>query len=303
MVSRISFGGLRALAAGTLMVMVTALLACGPHPTGSSSPPSAPGIHWIAVKGTKYRAPADRACAASDLVPTDRGTGIFHGQATEDATIVNATVTQCFVPGAPRVLLLSGGSNTQVSGGDGSVPKIDLAPGQQVEMVIGCDSASQPSATTVRIQLANSQSKEVSGMHLPTPCIHPALLAFQEGPAPTPTGLDAVSVAASLPPSAQLGTTMLYSVTLTNSTSQPVSFSTCPSYTEHLSQPISSTTVRTTEETYVLNCPSIIPANGSLTFAMEMAVPSGWSAGSAKFLWNLETQAQPAAGGVVQLTS
>jgi hypothetical protein len=282
------------LAAGLLF----AVAACGSvkNPVPQTATSTGPASPVVAVSGSE-------ACAAADVGSSpDLGNGIWHGHVTDDFTIANISRAICYVPASPRVTITEAGTPAVVvdPGGE-TVGQLRLYPQQSVEVAIGCDSGGTMTATSVTIALSAKDPKTVDGMRLPRPCTNPHLLAFQQGPGPSPTGIGALIASVTLPASVRIGGELRYTVTLANGTSAAVRLSPCPSYTEHLSAPLTPGFPRE-DLTRPLSCATgSINAGSSLTFAMAMPVPSTWQPGAAKFLWNLEVYGQPAAGGVINL--
>ena len=90
-------------------------------------------------------------------------------------------------------------------------------------------------------------------------------------------------------------------MTLTNSGGATVQLSPCPTYTEHLSEPVWNGT-RREDLTFRLDCGAGEIAPGrSLTFNLSMPVPATWPPGTAKYAWNLDVDGQPDAGGAITL--
>jgi hypothetical protein len=89
-------------------------------------------------------------------------------------------------------------------------------------------------------------------------------------------------------------------VTLANPTGRAVALSPCPSYEEFIGLP--GAQVSASASYYYLNCQAapVIPADGSVTFAMRIQVPDG--TGLAKFLWQLQATTV-ARGDVVRLSA
>jgi hypothetical protein len=118
-------------------------------------------------------------------------------------------------------------------------------------------------------------------------------------PAPPPPGPNAypgLTVSIDRPSEAAAGSTMHFTITLTNSTSHPIDLSPCPVYTEGLYGPAGPSSL-----SYLLNCDQAasIPASGAVTFAMQMPVPN--APGQAKFGWTIPT-ASLFAGGILTIT-
>ncbi|HET7173212.1 MAG TPA: hypothetical protein VFI30_02905 [Nocardioidaceae bacterium] len=97
--------------------------------------------------------------------------------------------------------------------------------------------------------------------------------------------LDALTVTRAIPPTLAAGTLANVTATLGNPTSQAISLDPCPSYGEFM-VPLGVAPGAGTS-TGVLNCgaTSSIPANPSVTFSMQIAVPS--ITGTAKFGWTI----------------
>jgi Domain of unknown function (DUF4232) len=130
----------------------------------------------------------------------------------------------------------------------------------------------------------------VSGFGVPQPP--------EEAPPPSP--LDVLTATQTMPAAAAPGSTVDYTVTLANPTGRAVALSPCPSYEEFIGLP--GAQVSASASYYYLNCQAapVIPAGGSVTFAMRIQVPDG--TGLAKFLWQLQATTV-ARGGVVRLTA
>ncbi|HEY5986451.1 MAG TPA: hypothetical protein VIV12_08755, partial [Streptosporangiaceae bacterium] len=92
-----------------------------------------------------------------------------------------------------------------------------------------------------------------------------------------------------LPSSVTPGTTLNYTLTLTNTGSDTFTFSSCPAYTEGVDV-ASHVAYQVTTVSYTLNCGGVsIPAGGTATFAMQIDVPDvTGTAYLAKFVWIME---------------
>ena len=100
---------------------------------------------------------------------------------------------------------------------------------------------------------------------------------------PAPSPLTATITA---PSAARAGTTFSYRVTLNNPASKPFALSHCPSYVEYLGGAGGNVT-----RYFYLNCAAApsIPAHGSVTFQMKLAVPASMkSMSSAKLDWQIQ---------------
>jgi hypothetical protein len=230
------------------------------------------------------------------------GNGVWHGQLTDDAIISNGSTSTCSVPAAPRVEIMESGSgSTLVDAGGEIAGGFDLVPHQVVELVIACDPGDNIVPTTAEVSLAGGASLSIKGLQLTEPCNDPRLVAFQQGPGPSPTGMGALTPTVSLPAGARAGSELQYTVTLTNGGAASVPLAPCPTYTDHLSEPMAAGMPRE-DLTHPLECRAgAIAPGGSLTFHFAMPAPPTWQAGTAKFLWTLDVDGQPSAGGVITI--
>jgi len=292
-----------ALLTGVFGMFLSMVAGCGAIERDVSTGAAPNPVPWTQGSGKAFTpTPAGRACGAADLRVKENGNGVWHGQVTDDITLTNSAADACFFQGPPPLQLVSPGkSPIAVRLGGFATQHVDLKSQQEVEMIIGCSSTSAPTATSLVLTAAGGGSVPID-IRLPADCSNPSIVAFQEGPLPTLTGVGTLTVRLNLPAIVTRGKAVNYSVTLSNPATQAISLTPCPSYTQLMNEPIGSN-VNITKSTYLLNCQaaSIVPAGGSLTFQMIMQVPAGWQPGPAKFLWNLEVEGQPAAGAVVQV--
>lgn len=290
-----------------LLVVLGVVCGCGATRgiATAASASSSNAIPWIAVAGTVFiPTPATLACSASDLRVKVWGNGVWHGEVTEDITLVNSAPAACFFPGPPSLRLASPGkSPIPVETGTFATQRIDLKAKQEVEVILECNSEAAKVASTLILSPAGGGSVTV-GIKMPADCANLSILAFQQGPDPTtPTGVGALSVQLHMPATVVRGELMSYTVSLHNTDAETVYLSPCPSYSQGMGQP-QGATVSVVHNTYLLNCQEAlsVPANSSLTFQMVMRIPTNWKVGPAKFLWNLEVEGQPAAGTAVEVT-
>lgn len=111
---------------------------------------------------------------------------------------------------------------------------------------------------------------------------------------PPPTGtFQALTATIQAPISVSWDSTLSYTVTLHNSSNQPVSLRPCPSYTESFGIGSKAGTVhgQLVSKTYGLNCERrrALAPKGSLTFAMELRLPRATVAGTADLSWKANT--------------
>jgi hypothetical protein len=289
---------------GTVLILLGAAEGCGAlrgDTSAAATPPNA--IPWTQDPGNVFKAtPAGRACGAADLGVSENGNGVWHGQATEDITFTNSAPDACFFQGPPPLQLVSPGKAAiEVQAGSFATQHVDLMSKQQMEMIVGCSSMSAPTAVNLIVNPVGGGSLPIT-VKLPAACSDPSILAFQESSTQEVTGVGALLIQLNLPATAARGKAVNYSVTLINETTDAVSLTPCPSYTEQLNQPLGPA-VSIVKDTYLLNCQAVstVPVKGSLVFQMVMQVPANWQAGPVKFLWTLEVAGQPAAGSILQI--
>ena len=110
--------------------------------------------------------------------------------------------------------------------------------------------------------------------------------SFQGFPPPPPPVPHRLVATISAPAQVRAGERLRYTVTLRNITGQPVTFgSVCPSYFESGGRG----NQLFAKEGYALNCHPVraIPAGGTVTFAMELAVTPSAALGENSFSWEL----------------
>ncbi len=120
-------------------------------------------------------------------------------------------------------------------------------------------------------------------------------------PAAPPPGsispLNVLAVTVTIP-AVTAGTTASYSVTVHNTGGKRVALFPCPSYTQYLAIAAGNARTVAVQQHFYLNCAAVrqIPAHGSVTFAMRIAVPA--TPGRAKYDWQLQDTDVATAGGL-----
>jgi hypothetical protein len=108
-----------------------------------------------------------------------------------------------------------------------------------------------------------------------------------------------VTATITAPSAARAGTTFSYRVTLNNPTSQPFALSPCPSYAEYLGGTGGNVT-----RYFYLNCAAAlsIPAHGSVTFQMALAIPASMRPMTgAKLDWQIQGGTGPAQASLIRV--
>jgi hypothetical protein len=153
--------------------------------------------------------------------------------------------------------------------------------------------------TEASITPGTAGSVTIGGLHLDVSCGAPSMIGFQPiDMQPSPGGpLSQLTGALNAPETFERGTSMTYTVTLTNPTEAEIRLEPCPSYTQFLVGG-----GKNVSQTYLLNCtPVQIPAHGSSSFEMRMVVPADFPGDAAKLSWQLEVLDGTAVGKAVGL--
>jgi len=300
-------------------------------PAGGGMPAASPGgpIPWTDQTAPVYAPPPQpsrtaptaeyAACTASDLTGKPGDISMGAGQITQYIVLTNAGASACTLSGAPstvtgvraggRQTTLASGSATPSQGFGDLIGPANLQPGQSAQVAISttdmCSAAATGTDDYSSVILAIGTSGRVdialSGDH-PLNVICGAVGVSAYGtPQPATdlisSPLDGLTATAAMPATVTAGTTATYTVTLQNTTNQPVALTPCPSYTEFIS-PL-GTMPGSGAVRYYLNCQAIseIPAGGSVTFDVQMPVPA--TTGDAKFGWTLQGTSVSTGGAVV----
>lgn len=276
-------------------------------PAPSSLSLSLVALALLGLSGAAQAAPGVRACAAADVRVSAGQAGAWRGQATQEIRIANAGAEACHLPGFPSVQLQPANEAPQTVGASESAPelqstRLELAPGEEIVVLLGtpgsCEAANRPERkVSKRLQLAlpGGGLKTVDGVHVDTLCGRATVMRFERVQSEASAralamkasgALSQLTGSISAPDEASRGGLLRYTVTLSNPTAAPVSLAACPSYTQSL-----WAEGRSTDATLRLNCAAAggqIPANGSVSFDMQVAVPAGLAAGNGKLSWKLD---------------
>jgi len=259
----------------------------------------APGSH--AATG------APRACAAADVQLSAGPAGAWRGQATQEIRIVNSGGEACQLPGFPNVQLQPANEAPQTVGASEQAPqlastRIELAPGEEAIVLLGtpgsCEAANRPQrkvSKRLQVALPGGGLKILDGVHVDTLCGRATVMRFDrvQGEAAARAmemkasgALSQLTGSLSAPDEAARGGLLRYTVTLSNPGATPVSLAACPAYTQSV-----YADGKSADMTARLNCAGAggqIPANGSVSFDMQVQVPAGLAAGNGKLSWKLD---------------
>jgi hypothetical protein len=273
-----------------------------------SVPLSVLSLSLLGLAPAAHAAPAAaRACTAADVKVSAGPAGAYRGQATLEIRIANTGTEACHLPGFPGVQLQPANEAPQTVGASELAPqlagsRLDLAPGEEAIVLLGtpgsCEAANGPQrrvSKRLQLALAGGGVKALDGVHIDTLCGRATVMRFErvesEGAARATAmkqggALSQLTGSISAPDEASRGGLLHYTVTLNNPTAAPVSLAACPSYTQSL-----YADGKSADTILRLNCSGAggqIPANGSVSFDMQVAVPAGLAAGSGKLSWKMD---------------
>lgn len=274
---------------------------------------SAAAVPWlnqpVAAKGAAMpaAAPSLRSCASTDLRIAAGPAGAYRGQATQEVRFTNIGTDACHLTGFPDVQLMPDNEAPQTVGASELAPqlaneRIDLAPGDEVVMLLGtpgfCEAANRPQRKInkrLRLGLHGGGLKVLEGIHIDTLCGRATVVQFHavRGQAPAAakaskldSALDQLIGTLSAPDEATRGSTVRYTVTLSNPTGNAISLASCPAYTQSL-----YADGKAADSTLRLNCGAVgaqIAANTSVSFDMQAQVPADFAGGNIKLSWKLQ---------------
>jgi hypothetical protein len=311
----------RAVAASAVALAVLLVVGVSAVITRDGSPTSADIVPWLDAPVAPYSPappvissprPTAPACRGADLrlVGVDREGATGH---TGDfVQVENAGPSRCTLSGSAELTGLDGaGTRVTIPAESGTFfdwPDMQerpatIDPHEQatltVETSMSCDGGAPASTTSyrrVQIKLPDGTAFKVAD-RLDSTCPfrigtwYRAVQPPPEPPEPWPTLQARLN---GVPATVRAGEPFDYVVELANTGSADVMLDPCPAYTQALAG---------TSADYRLNCAaaSVIPAGGSVRFAMRLTVGPDVPAGPAKMLWSLHGSAV-AAGTEITVT-
>jgi hypothetical protein len=279
---------------------------------GCTSTPAAPGIvPWvdrtasppIPPPSPRPPSPAYRSCAASSIRAQASFTGAAAGNISNRITLTNIGATPCTLSGYPTSLTGIRADGTQqplhpthgTMFDDAFAWPANLRPGQAAGVSIatadGCAALNTTHLTRrarraafvgARIGLpgggtvtARSRFNSACGVGL-------SRIGIAAQPAPDPHLYAGLDLSVQHPASALAGTTMIFTVTLSNHSGHAVALRPCPVYEEGI-YALGQAAVHI----YRLNCGTVrsIAAGRRVSYAMRMPVPA--APGLAKLSWTI----------------
>jgi hypothetical protein len=326
-------GGAALSAAAVVAVAVAAMVLAGEvqgtNQVAPATGSSAGAVPWTNRSAPAYTPPAVpmaagprvryAACAAAGLRGrVSSAFGMGAGQYTRYLVLTNVSGHACTLSGAPSVItgLRPGGrqaalaGSASVSADPNLIGPANLQPGQSAQLALtaasmcpgGAASCARRSYAQVTLGVGGGQVWVSFPRSQPLSVITGGSISVSTFGVPAPpqglisSPLDALTVAIAAPGAVTAGTTADYRVTLRNSTSHAIALSPCPSYAEFVAP--AGTSLSQDIHRYFLNCGAVsaIPARGSVTFAMRVAVPS--APGRAKYGWIMQGTSVQGGGAV-----
>ena len=251
-----------------------------------------------------------RACTGADLkIAANDSAGALHDRWVWVISFTNIAITPCALPrfaGAQAIAVtqqLPLPSIQSESRPEGVVLIPGAVGATRVTSRHSCPQATtagaaQPALTTVDLTIGTVHST-IKNLALNITCGDVRLDAPYVLQEPDLKPVSPLSVKAVFPTSAQLGGSLKYSVTLTNSSSTDYSFGKdCPVYDQGFS---GTGDIPAKTESFVLDCltRNTIPATGSVTFDFSIDLSGEKQAGYTKVGWKLDGGI--GAGGVVEI--
>jgi hypothetical protein len=240
-----------------------------------------------------------------------------------DLLFTNVSSTACRLNGVPTIQFVDDNGETEASTwlqqqclpvssgceslsavlepdqGQTPVPGYGVGPSQASVYVIfasGPPPEGDPSATpcpksveALLVTLPNNGGQLTVPMQWSDPCFLPSVGQFNPAPTVSPGPFNPLSAVLHLPDSVMAGTTLQFTVEISNAGPELFSFGPlCPNYEVAIEAP-SSVDPKTTAGSHSLNCQLVqkIDAGGSVTFAMQGDIPATVPGGSYSVDWML----------------
>jgi hypothetical protein len=292
-----------------------------------AEPASGAVVSWVDrpapayVEPTPQPYPSDaRACGAKDLQASAGDVGAGLGNINLPVAFVNTSDSTCVLNGEPTTIdgRQADGTLVRLPITDGSYfgdpgPPANIAHGGIAGLNIsGADAC--PAVLggrhrvypTLRIGLPGGGGVDTAAHDFDTVC---GVSVSQFGvPADAEPAIDPplspLTAQISAPSTVVAGQILDYTVTLTNPLRIDVPLSPCPAYDEFVGSGSTEPWVATVLH-YYLNCDAspTIPAGGSMTFAMRLALPADQPGGAAKFGWDVQGGGGPWANAALTVTA
>ena len=257
-------------------------------------------------------------CHAAQLRVSQGRTGGAMTNVLEELVFTNTGTRPCLLRGYPTISGETPDGSRRVlhpeRGGTffGQLVPANLPPGGHVFLDLAtpglCDQGRKP-ATPLRYRhlvftLPQGGTVRAEQVSISEGCGYLSMSQFglQERysqPRPAPGTAGTLTARLRVPTTIRAGSTLHYTVALSNPTTTTVRLRPCPGYSQAL---VTRVLIR---QSFALNCDSVhaIPAHGHVRYAMQLTIPPRATPGIAKIAWNLNTPNGPFAAVGGQITS
>jgi uncharacterized protein DUF4232 len=264
-------------------------------------PVTAPPSAAISSSGPDVRF---EPCRATSLQVTVGQGGAATGNLSQPFEITNVGTTGCALQGYPTALDgWQAGAWHQLKFDDGTFfyveqttpPPVELPPGRAAELIIGTSDACNGGYigesklyTRWRARLPGGGIIELDApinafCSLDVSSFHPEPAPQPPEPTPTPGPFDSLEFQLNAPTKVLEGSTLSYSVTVTNPTDTDIALSPCPTWSEFIGVVSDPGPVATTSGHFDCVATPSVPAHDSISIPMVINVPE--AVGMAKFVW------------------
>jgi hypothetical protein len=225
---------------------------------------------------------------------------------------VNKSRTTCLLSGSPKLSAVRDGKRTTLLATPhdaffGALDPTDLKPGGftllRLHTSTSCKKPEEK-LTGLQILLPDGGALDAPSVGLHDQCG----LAVSDFGVPRrvqqhvakPGTASVLKATLDVPSSVEAGTTLAYSVTLTNPTNRTVTLKPCPGYTQGIFAQGYAISLA-----YQLNCGTVttIPANGAVAYDMSLDLPSSKDAVDAKLAWGLNMPVGPYASTPIRVNA
>jgi hypothetical protein len=242
-------------------------------------------------------------CRASNLNVKAEFGGAAAGNLSQPFVLTNTGTENCVLQGYPTQLQgwqngrwqqLKFTEGTFFIQEDSSPSPVELAPGAQAELIIGtgdtCNGGDVGDSKLYSRLLATLQNQTSIELDAPinafcgldVSAFHPIPIPESSPPPPPPGPWDALRFQMHAPMTATAGTTLSYTVTVSNPKNVAIAFDPCPTWKALIDNPAPDGMIQVSGSIDCATTPSV-PAYGSITLQMHINVPA--AAGTAKFVW------------------
>jgi hypothetical protein len=243
-------------------------------------------------------------CRASNLNVKAEFGGAAAGNLSQPFVLTNTGAGDCALQGYPtRLRGWQNGRWQQLNFAEGtffiqedpSPSPVELAPGAQAELIIGTDDACNGGdvgdsklysrlLATLQDQTSIELNAPVNAFcELDVSSFHPLPIPESSPPPPGPGPWDALLLQMHAPATATAGTTLSYTVTVSNPKSVDIRFAPCPTWKALIDNPVGPDGMAQISGPIDCATTPSVPAHGLIILQMYINVPA--EAGTAKFVW------------------